>query len=131
VCFLIWPRPDEQRMIKLHQVSRDIMYEQRAKRLGVEPHIRVLLDQPTRKSRGKSVGALISWRTHGGIPVGEMMLQLFQLYEDTGVGLEVSFPHCGAVVCLGSTWGPGRLGTHCTRCCARTCAACRTAEWSY
>ena len=57
VCFLIWPRPGEQRMTKLHQLSRDIMYEQRAKRLGVEPHIRVLLDQPTKKSRGKSVDA--------------------------------------------------------------------------
>jgi hypothetical protein len=24
-----------------------------------------------------------------------MVLQLFQIYEDTGVGLEVSFPYCG------------------------------------
>jgi hypothetical protein len=106
VCFLIWPRPGEQRMIKLNQLSRDIMYEQRAKRLGTEPHIRVLLDQPTKKSRGKSVDALISWRTHSGIPVGEMMLQLFQLYEDTGVGLEVSFPHCGVPGKHLGPWSP-------------------------
>jgi hypothetical protein len=93
-------------MTKLHQLSRDIMYEQRAKRLGVEPHIRVLLDQPTKKSRGKSADALISWRTHGGIPVGEMMPQLFQLYEDTGVGLEVSFPHCGVPGKHLGPWSP-------------------------
>jgi hypothetical protein len=39
--------------------------------------------------------ALIAWQTHGGIPVGEMLLQLFQIYEGTGVGLEVSFPYSG------------------------------------
>lgn len=103
ICFLIWPRPGEQCMITLHQLARDIMYPQRAERLGVDPHIRVLLDQPTKKSRGKSVDALIAWQTQGGIPVGEMLLQLFQIYEDTGVGLEVRFPHCGV---QGKHFGP-------------------------
>jgi hypothetical protein len=35
-----------------------------------------------------------------------MMPQLFQLYEDTGVGLEVSFPHCGVPGKHLGPWSP-------------------------
>ena len=35
--------------------------------------------------------------------VGEMMLQLLQSYEDTGIGLQVSFPYCGV---KGKHFGP-------------------------
>jgi hypothetical protein len=87
-------------MIKLHQLARDIMCvpTTHSERTGLEliepPHLRVLLDHPTKKSRGKSADALIAWHTRGGMPVGDMMPQLFQIYEDTGVGLEVGFPYC-------------------------------------
>ena len=39
-------------------------------------------------------------------PVGEIMLQLFQIYEDTGVGLEVSFPRCGVPGKHLGPWSP-------------------------
>jgi hypothetical protein len=37
VCYLIWPRPGEQRMISLHQIAKDLMYPLRAERLNKPP----------------------------------------------------------------------------------------------
>jgi hypothetical protein len=38
--------------------------------------------------------------------VGDMMAQLIQLYEETGAGLEVSFPHCGVKGKHLGDWSP-------------------------
>jgi hypothetical protein len=94
VCFLIWPRPGEQRMMSLKQIASDAMYPQRAERLNQPPHLCILLDRPTKKSRIKPVDAVIAWHTLTMKP-GPMMMNLIQAYERTGVGLDVSFPHCG------------------------------------
>jgi hypothetical protein len=56
--------------------------------------MRVVLSKATKKMRSKPVDAVIAWRTQA-MAVGDMMLQLIQMYEETGVGLEVSSPHCG------------------------------------
>ena len=41
--------------------------------------------------------AVIAWRTQA-LAVGDMVLQLIQMHEETGVGLEVGYPHCGVKV---------------------------------
>jgi hypothetical protein len=51
VCFLIWPRPGEQRMISLMQIARGAMYPRRAERLKQPPHLCIRLDRPNKKSR--------------------------------------------------------------------------------
>jgi hypothetical protein len=73
VCFLIWPRPDEQRMISLFQIARGAMYPLRAERLKQPPHLCIRLDRPTKKSRSKPVDALIAWHTRTMRPGPVMM----------------------------------------------------------
>jgi hypothetical protein len=89
VCFLIWPRPGEQRMMSLKQIACDAMYPQRAERLKQPPHLCIRLNRPTKKSRSKPVDALIAWHTQAMKP-GPMMMNLIQAYKKTGVGLDVS-----------------------------------------
>jgi hypothetical protein len=76
------------------QIARGAMYPRRAERLKQPPHLCIRLDRPTKKSRSKPVDALIAWHTQTMKP-GPMMMNLIQAYEKTGVGLDVSFPHCG------------------------------------
>jgi hypothetical protein len=64
VCYLIWPRPGEQRMISLHQIAKDLLYPLRAERLNKPPHVRVILSKATKKMRSKPVDAVIAWNTH-------------------------------------------------------------------
>ena len=105
VCFLIWPRPGEQRMMSLLQIAEDAMYPVRAKRLNQPPHLCIRLNRPTKKSRSKAVDAVISWHTKSMRP-GPMMMNLIDVYVRTGVGLDVSFPHCGVPGKHFGSWTP-------------------------
>jgi hypothetical protein len=65
----------------------------------------VVLSKATKKMRSRPVDAVIAWRTQT-MAVGDMMAQLIQLYEETGVGLEASFPHCGVKGKHLGDWSP-------------------------
>jgi hypothetical protein len=65
----------------------------------------VVLSKATKKMRSRPVDAVIAWRTQA-MAVGDIMLQLIQMYEETGAELEVSFPHCGVKGQHFGAWSP-------------------------
>ena len=92
-CFLLWPRPGEQKMITLRQVAKDICPPALAAVQQTEPHIKFILAAPTKRSRARAVGGVIAWRTWSGLQIGAAFERMILLQARTKQGLDVSWPH--------------------------------------
>jgi hypothetical protein len=95
VCFLIWPRPGEQRMISLLQIARGAMYVSAESGTAQAASSLVYSPGQTDQEIEDQAGRCVDRMAHPDHETGSMMMNLIQTYEKTGVDLDVSFPYCG------------------------------------
>jgi hypothetical protein len=80
-------------MIKLSQVAKDICSPSMATLRNTKPYVKFILAAPTKRSRARPVGGVITWVTWSGVQIGATFERMIALQADTEQGLEVSWPH--------------------------------------